>query len=158
MASSFHPLPPLADELHTRYVERKVAATVAAASIKLPSPAPATVPVLPQRTRLAQQQSHRASPARGRQAQPEPPGPDEDAEGDDDVEEGNGDEDEDNEDKTLYCFCQKMSYGEVRSYASYCVSSPHDKRTSHPDGCVRQHGMRISMGKCRRPRQHRFVC
>ena len=81
------------------------------------------MPVLPQRTRLAQQQSHRASPARGRQAQPEPPGPDEDAEGDDDVEEGNGDEDEDNEDKTLYCFCQKMSYGEVRAYASYRVSS-----------------------------------
>ncbi|KAH9063964.1 hypothetical protein EDB87DRAFT_1601507 [Lactarius vividus] len=93
--------------------KRKVTATVAAASIKLPSPAPATVPVLPQRTRLAQQQSHRASPARGRQAQPEPPGPDEDAEGEDDVEEGNGDEDEDNEDKTLYCFCQKMSYGEM---------------------------------------------
>ncbi|KAH9003102.1 hypothetical protein EDB86DRAFT_3063072 [Lactarius hatsudake] len=93
--------------------KRKVTATVAAASIKLPSPAPATVPVLPQRTRLAQQQSHRASPARGRQAQPEPPGPDEDAEGEDDVEEGNGDEDEDNEDKTLYCVCQKMSYGEM---------------------------------------------
>jgi chromatin modification-related protein YNG2 len=35
------------------------------------------------------------------------------AEGEDDVEEGNGDDDEDNEDKTLYCFCQKMSYGEV---------------------------------------------
>jgi len=86
------------------------------------------VPVLPQRTRLAQQQSHRASPARGRQAQPEPPGPDEDAEGEDDVEEGNGDEDEDNEDKTLYCFCQKMSYGEVRAYASHRVS-PHNKRT-----------------------------
>ncbi|KAI9463309.1 hypothetical protein BJY52DRAFT_76876 [Lactarius psammicola] len=93
--------------------KRKVTGTVAAASIKLPSPAPAAVPVLPQRTRLAQQQSHRASPARGRQAQPEPPGPDEDAEGEDDVEEGNGDEDEDNEDKTLYCFCQKMSYGEM---------------------------------------------
>ncbi len=81
------------------------------------------MPVLPQRTRLAQQQSHRASPARGRQTQPEPPGPDEDAEGEDDVEDGNGDEDEDNEDKTLYCFCQKMSYGEVRvtrHIASHC--------------------------------------
>ncbi|KAF8273368.1 hypothetical protein EI94DRAFT_1769378 [Lactarius quietus] len=112
----FDPLPPspppLADDSYV-ILERKVAATVAAASIKLPSPAPAAVPVLPQRTRLAQQQSHRASPARGRQAQPEPPGPDEDAEGEDDVEEGNGDEDEDNEDKTLYCFCQKMSYGEM---------------------------------------------
>ena len=94
------------------YLERKVTGVAAAASVKLPSPAPASVPALPQRTRHAQQ-SHRPSPARGRQAQPEPPGPDEDAEGDDDVEEGNGDDDEDNEDKTLYCFCQKMSYGEV---------------------------------------------
>ena len=104
------PLPP---ELTVMpHVERKVTGTAATASIKLPSPAPASVPVLPQRTRHAQQ-SHRPSPARGRQTQPEPPGPDEDAEGEDDVEEGNGDEDEDNEDKTLYCFCQKMSYGEV---------------------------------------------
>ena len=94
------------------YLEKKVTGVAAAASIKLPSPAPASVPALPQRTRHAQQ-SHRPSPARGRQAQPEPPGPDEDAEGEDDVEEGNGDDDEDNEDKTLYCFCQKMSYGEV---------------------------------------------
>ncbi|KAH9998826.1 hypothetical protein BJV74DRAFT_824044 [Russula compacta] len=93
--------------------KRKVTATVSTASIKLPSPAPASVPALPQRTRLAQHQSHRPSPARGRQPPPEPPGPDEDAEGEDDVEEGNGDEDEDNEDKTLYCFCQKMSYGEM---------------------------------------------
>ncbi|KAI0303641.1 hypothetical protein B0F90DRAFT_1307677 [Multifurca ochricompacta] len=94
--------------------KRKVAGMAAVAAIKLPSPAPTAAPILPQRTRLAQQQSHRASPARGRQLPPEP-GPDEDAEGEDDVEEGNGDEDEDNEDKTLYCFCQKMSYGEVRT-------------------------------------------
>jgi len=92
--------------------KRKVTGVATAASVKLPSPAPASVPALPQRTRHAQQ-SHRPSPARGRQAQPEPPGPDEDAEGEDDVEEGNGDDDEDNEDKTLYCFCQKMSYGEM---------------------------------------------
>jgi hypothetical protein len=85
----------------------------AASSVKQPSPAPISAPVLPQRTRLAQQQSHRPPPARGRQIQQEIPGPDEDAEGEDDVEEGNGDEDEDNEDKTLYCVCQKMSYGEV---------------------------------------------
>jgi hypothetical protein len=106
------------------------------------------VPVLPQRTRLAQQQSHRASPARGRQAPPEPPGPDEDAEGDDDVEEGNGDEDEDNEDKTLYCFCQKMSYGEVRAYAvifAFLFRMTNELCTL--DGCVRLHGMHISMGK-----------
>ncbi|KAI9509839.1 hypothetical protein F5148DRAFT_695854 [Russula earlei] len=93
--------------------KRKVNGVTTTASIKLPSPAPASVPVLPQRTRHAQQQAHRPSPARGRQTQLEPPGPDEDAEGEDDVEEGNGDDDEDNEDKTLYCFCQKMSYGEM---------------------------------------------
>jgi chromatin modification-related protein YNG2 len=95
------------------HVERKVTALAAASSVKQPSPVPTSVPVIPQRTRLAQQQSHRPPPARGRQVQPELPGPDEDAEGEDDIEEGNGDEDEDNEDKTLYCFCQKMSYGEV---------------------------------------------
>ncbi len=99
-------------------IERKVTGIAAASSVKQPSPAPASTPVLPQRTRLAQQQSHRPPPVRGRQVQQqELPGPDEDAEGEDDVEEGNGDEDEDNEDKTLYCFCQKMSYGEV------CVTS-----------------------------------
>jgi chromatin modification-related protein YNG2 len=99
------------------YIERKVIGIAAASSVKQTSPAPTSTPVLPQRTRLAQQQSHRPPPARGRQIQQEIPGPDEDAEGEDDVEEGNGDEDEDNEDKTLYCFCQKMSYGEV------CVTS-----------------------------------
>ena len=101
----------------THRAERKVTALAAAASVKQPSPVPASVPVIPQRTRLAQQQSHRPPPARGRQVQPELPGPDEDAEGEDDIEEGNGDEDEDNEDKTLYCFCQKMSYGEVCVHA-----------------------------------------
>jgi chromatin modification-related protein YNG2 len=110
--SAFFRLSLTPELMSTPYVERKVTGVASVASIKLPSPAPASAPVLPQRTRHAQQ-SHRPSPARGRQAQPEPPGPDDDAEGEDDVEEGNGDEDEDNEDKTLYCFCQKMSYGEV---------------------------------------------
>jgi chromatin modification-related protein YNG2 len=118
----------------TLCIERKVAGTTSSAAIKLPSPAPTTVPVPSQRTRLAQQQLHRASPARGRQAQPEPPGPDEDAEGEDDVEEGNGDEDEDNEDKTLYCFCQKMSYGEVRA-TRYKMSS-YITNVLLPDGRV----------------------
>jgi chromatin modification-related protein YNG2 len=119
----------------TRHTERKVTALAAAAasSVKQTSPAPTSVPVLPQRTRLAQQQSHRPPPARARQVQPELPGPDEDAEGEDDIEEGNGDEDEDNEDKTLYCFCQKMSYGEV-CHAVYHVVL-HNRFQS--DGCVR---------------------
>ena len=113
--STFFPLSFLSGLIVAPCIERKVTAVASSASIKLPSPAPASVPTLPQRTRHAQQQSHRPSPARGRQVQPEPPGPDEDAEGEDDVEDGNGDDDEDNEDKTLYCFCQKMSYGEVRA-------------------------------------------
>jgi chromatin modification-related protein YNG2 len=116
------------------YIERKVIGIAAAASVKQPSPAPTSTPVLPQRTRLAQQQSHRPPPARARQTQQEIPGPDEDAEGEDDVEEGNGDEDEDNEDKTLYCLCQKMSYGEV------CVTSVlscyYNNHQLLSDGCV----------------------
>jgi chromatin modification-related protein YNG2 len=39
-------------------------------------------------------------------------GPDDDAEGEDDFEE-NGDEGGDPEDQQIYCFCQKLSYGEV---------------------------------------------
>src|ERR1700755_2931339 len=62
------------------YIERKVIGITAAAAVKQPSPAPTSTPVLPQRTRLAQQQSHRPPPARGRQIQQEIPGPDEDAE------------------------------------------------------------------------------
>jgi len=116
------------------YIERKVIGIAAASSVKQPSPVPPSTPVLPQRTRLAQQQSHRPPPARSRQIQQEIPGPDEDAEGEDDVEEGNGDEDEDNEDKTLYCFCQKMSYGEV------CVTSVlscyYNNHQLLSDGCV----------------------
>jgi chromatin modification-related protein YNG2 len=116
------------------YIERKVIGIAAASSVKQPSPAPTSTPVLPQRTRLAQQQSHRPPPVRSRQIQQEIPGPDEDAEGEDDVEEGNGDEDEDNEDKTLYCVCQKMSYGEV------CVTSVlscyYNKHQLLSDGCL----------------------
>ena len=39
-------------------------------------------------------------------------GPDDDAEGEEDFEE-NGDETGDPEDQQIYCFCQKLSYGEV---------------------------------------------
>jgi chromatin modification-related protein YNG2 len=42
-------------------------------------------------------------------------GADEDAEGEDDLEE-NGEEGGDPEDKEIYCFCQKLSYGEVSSF------------------------------------------
>lgn len=90
-------------------MKRKRAAAVAqAASIKLPSPAPVSLQLPVQRSRTS---SHRPSPARGRRAVSSV-GPDEDAEGEDDVEDA-GDDGEDNEDKSLYCFCQKMSYGEM---------------------------------------------
>ena len=45
------------------------------------------------------------------------PDADEDAEGEEDVEEDAMEEGGDTEDKELYCFCQKLSYGEVRARA-----------------------------------------
>ncbi|THH12711.1 hypothetical protein EW146_g7440 [Bondarzewia mesenterica] len=87
---------------------RRIAAGASAAAIKLPSPAPVSLQVPAQRSRTS---SHRPSPARGRRAVSSL-GPDEDAEGEEDIEEA-GEEGEDNEDKSLYCFCQKMSYGEM---------------------------------------------
>lgn len=85
-----------------------------AGSIKLPSPAPvAAAPAAPTaaRSRLSQQVHLRPS---GRRTSPDA---DEDAEGEDDVEDGGeGEEDGgDAEDTQIYCFCQKMSYGEVRA-------------------------------------------
>ncbi|KAI0082507.1 hypothetical protein K474DRAFT_1694352 [Panus rudis PR-1116 ss-1] len=86
-------------------------------SIKLPSPAPVAPSgggsVSGQRSRLSQQVA-RSSPARQQRASrvPATPDADEDAEGDEDVEdttEDNGDV----EDKELYCFCRKLSYGEM---------------------------------------------
>ncbi|KAI0053888.1 hypothetical protein FA95DRAFT_1673797 [Auriscalpium vulgare] len=88
---------------------RRVAAVQSNASIKLPSPAPVSAP--PQRTRVTTQ-SHRPSPAPRRGGRVVSIGPDEDAEGEDDLEEMGGDDD-DTEDKSLYCFCQKLSYGEM---------------------------------------------
>ena len=97
-------------------IGRRVAATSSAPSIKLPSPAPPTVQTPAQRSRLAHQ-THRPSPARSRRVV-SPVGADEDAEGEDDMEDV-GDDGEDNEDKSLYCFCQKMSYGEVSAALSF---------------------------------------
>ena len=106
------------------YIERRVAAAPSAGSIKLPSPAPAAVPASAnlsaagQRSRLSQQVSLRNSPAARSSRRVTTPilGPDtnEDAEGEDDVEEDALEEGGDTEDKELYCFCRKLSYGEVR--------------------------------------------
>jgi hypothetical protein len=91
-----------------RNKKRRLGPSTSHTSIKLPSPAPANQYA---RSRLSQQAHPRNSPARARRA-PSSFGPDEDAEGEDDFEE-NGDEGGDPEDKHLYCFCQKLSYGEM---------------------------------------------
>lgn len=103
--------------------KRRVAAAPSAGSIKLPSPAPAAVPASAnlsaagQRSRLSQQVSLRNSPAARSSRRVTTPvlGPDtnEDAEGEDDVEEDALEEGGDTEDKELYCFCRKLSYGEM---------------------------------------------
>ncbi|GJE94728.1 hypothetical protein PsYK624_108990 [Phanerochaete sordida] len=96
--------------------KRRVAATASAGSIKLPSPAPQTVPVAlgtgatGHRSRLGQQ----VTTGRGRRATASlGPEADEDAEGEDDVEDDAMEETGDQEDEQVYCFCQKLSYGEM---------------------------------------------
>lgn len=107
-----------ADSPYFSFVERRVTATASAGSIKLPSPAPATVPAPAPaggsgRSRLSQQ-VHTAGSGRGRRAAASlGPDADEDAEGEDDVEDEAMDDGADAEDKELYCFCQRLSYGEM---------------------------------------------
>jgi len=94
---------------------RKTTVTAPTNTVKHPSPAPSNIYTGSQRSsRLATAQS-RQSPFRMRRTSPSVE-QDEDAEGEDDVEDG-GEEGADPEDKTLYCFCQKLSYGEVRRWA-----------------------------------------
>lgn len=97
--------------------ERKTMPVASAGSIKLPSPAPMSAAPsygTGQRSRVHTRQS----PLRSRRVT-ESAGPDidEDAEGEDDLEEGM-DDSGDAEDKRLYCFCQKLSYGEVGDASS----------------------------------------
>lgn len=92
--------------------KRKTMPVASAGSIKLPSPAPMSAAPsygTGQRSRVHTRQS----PLRSRRVT-ESAGPDidEDAEGEDDLEEGM-DDSGDAEDKRLYCFCQKLSYGEM---------------------------------------------
>jgi hypothetical protein len=103
---------PLSQLAHTdahRHKKRRLGPSTSSSSIKLPSPAPAYAPS--QRSRLSQQAHPRQSPARARRAD-SLFGADEDAEGEDDYEE-NGEDNGDPEDKEIYCFCQKLSYGEM---------------------------------------------
>lgn len=94
-----------------------MAAAASAGSIKLPSPAPSVVPASQgtgstgQRSRLSQQ-VHNGG--RGRRATASiGPDADEDAEGEEDIEDANLDDNGDAEDKSIYCFCQERSYGEM---------------------------------------------
>ncbi|KDQ64185.1 hypothetical protein JAAARDRAFT_43346 [Jaapia argillacea MUCL 33604] len=105
--------------------KRKLGAQTSVTSIKLPSPSPApSFAVQPARPSKLSQQIYIPS-SRGRRAaattikleQEE----EEDAEGEDDLEgegeiegvEGEEGEEAEGEDKELYCFCQKLSYGEM---------------------------------------------
>jgi len=91
-----------------RNKKRRLGPSASHTSIKLPSPAPVNQYA---RSRLSQQAHPRNSPTRARRAI-SPFGADEDAEGEEDLEE-NGEEGGDPEDQHLYCFCQKLSYGEM---------------------------------------------
>ncbi|EMD40515.1 hypothetical protein CERSUDRAFT_80181 [Gelatoporia subvermispora B] len=89
--------------------KRRVTATASAGSIKLPSPAPVPTSAYSgagQRSRL--NQVHPRQSPRSRRVTAS----DEDAEGEEDLDEGM-EEGGDAEDKELYCFCQKLSYGEM---------------------------------------------
>lgn len=71
---------------------------------------------------------------------------DDDAEGEEDYEE-NGD-DVGDEDKQIYCFCQKLSYGEVRILFRSRIYSVLSARV---DDCLRQPGVCIPMGESTLP-------
>ncbi|KAH9948802.1 hypothetical protein B0H21DRAFT_689592 [Amylocystis lapponica] len=109
------PATPAASSSAQPLKRRRVATTNSAGSIKLPSPAPMSAGVygVGQRSRLSQQVHPRQSPLRSRRVTASAgPDADEDAEGEDDLEDA-VDEGGEAEDKELYCFCQKLSYGEM---------------------------------------------
>ena len=88
-----------------------------AGSIKLPSPVPVTTSAYnsnngtTQRSGLSRMTHPRQSPVRSRRTNTSAGPDDEDAEGEED--EG-GEDAGDTEDQEIYCYCQKLSYGEVR--------------------------------------------
>lgn len=86
-------------------------------SLKIPSPAPTPVvnPYAPsQRSRLSQSTSRRRQASIfGDEDDDFDADGDADADAGEDVE-GEGEEGGDPEDQQIYCFCQKLSYGEVR--------------------------------------------
>ena len=104
-----------------------------AGTIKMPSPAPVAsttstrsvggttggvaANVSQRASRLSQQVHPRQSPSRSTRRVTASVGPDldEDAEGEDEPEDTAEDLGEVEEDKEIYCFCRKLSYGEVRT-------------------------------------------
>lgn len=93
----------------------------------MPSPAPvasSAYNAVGQRSRLSQQVHPRPSPLRSRRVTASAGlDADEDAEGEEDLEDAT-EEGGDAEDKELYCFCQKLSYGEVRVSRSALRRTP----------------------------------
>ncbi|KAI0774538.1 hypothetical protein C8Q74DRAFT_1218285 [Fomes fomentarius] len=93
--------------------KQRVAATQSAGSIKLPSPVPVSGSAYSssnaggvQKSGLSRQVHPRQSPVRSRRAHASSGMDDEDAEGEEDEEGGDADDE-------LYCYCQKLSYGEM---------------------------------------------
>ncbi|KAH9943195.1 uncharacterized protein BXZ73DRAFT_87583 [Epithele typhae] len=99
--------------------QRRQATTVpSSAVIKLPSPVPVAASANNgsasgvQRSGLSRQVHPRQSPVHSRRKHASAGPDDEDAEGEDDMEDG-GEDGADAEDQELYCYCQKLSYGEM---------------------------------------------
>ncbi|OJT05402.1 Chromatin modification-related protein YNG2 [Trametes pubescens] len=99
--------------------KRRLGATASGSTmnIKLPSPVPVSSGAYAgssaQKSSLSRQVNHRHSPMRSRRTHNTTGGPDEDdAEGDEDMDEA-GEDGADAEDQELYCYCQKLSYGEM---------------------------------------------
>ena len=105
-------------------------------SIKLPS----TTGTGYARSRLSRQ-IHPVRSALEEEGDADAEGEEEDAEGEE-VEEGDGEE---GDDQQIYCFCQKLSYGEV---SCVCCASVCAGMLKDADDCMRQRGVSVSMGRC----------
>ncbi|KAI9068440.1 hypothetical protein FKP32DRAFT_1561604 [Trametes sanguinea] len=102
--------------------KRRMNTTTSAGSIKLPSPVPVSSGSFgggsgasasgTQKSGLSRQVHPRHSPMRSRRTHASTGLDEEDAEGEDDLDEA-GEEGGDAEDQELYCYCQKLSYGEM---------------------------------------------
>ncbi|KAI9000752.1 hypothetical protein BD414DRAFT_511408 [Trametes punicea] len=106
--------------------KRRVTATASTVNIKLPSPVPVSSGTYggggggggsgssagTQKSGLSRQVHPRQSPMRSRRTHASAGLDEEDAEGEEDLDEA-GEDNGDAEDQELYCYCQKLSYGEM---------------------------------------------